>query len=57
MLYHGQASDEVWTNQLADLVVNQFPVHAGKSVSTQGGGVNYSQHVQNRLNWWWLWLW
>ena len=26
-----QASDEVWSGELADLVVNQLPVHAGKS--------------------------
>ena len=27
----GQAADEVWSGQLADLVINQLPVHAGKS--------------------------
>lgn len=26
-----QAADEVWSAQLADLVVNQLPVHAGTS--------------------------
>ena len=27
----GQAADEVWSGQLADLVINRLPVHAGKS--------------------------
>ena len=47
----GQAADEVWSGQLADLVINQLPVHAGKSEPAHGQST-ILHHIPKKTDRW-----